>query len=65
MIGNRHLPEDVHKRLIAVMWPILEEPGQHRASDQYEKIRAACEREGIPVTLDDIKQEYRDAAGYP
>ncbi len=64
-IGNRHLPEEVHIRLMAVMFPILKEPSQHLVSDTYEKIRAACERENIPVTMDDIKREFRDAAGYP
>lgn len=57
--------EDVRRRLIAVMFPIISEPGQHLASDSYEKVRAACEREGIPVTMDDIKREFREAAGYP
>ena len=67
MIGNPHLPPEVRKRLTEIAMKVIFDgtKGQRSCSDVENKILALCEAEGVPVTLSDVKQEYRDAAGYP
>lgn len=60
-------PNGDEMTLTQVMIEVLDtqEPGQHSVLEIYQRVYDRCQELGVSATMDDIKREFRSAAGFP